>query len=291
MNSVERAESIHRVSADIDESRVEFGAAMTACLRAQAASDPLSERATFFGANPLSRAANEFYPHALNELETAIALSALGPEWTVASATSGDDPDSVGQQFSVVQPETADHLVLGPAGVFLVLSRRQHQARIVTVGRMIAVNGHRVPYVRDALAGAIRLTQVFEREGLGSTSVQPLVALLGAAGMMSGRLRAPVPVLHLGDVVNWLIHEPAVYSAAEVAELVAVAERSEVWRIRPAARNDSVRLTARFERLRTEVDAAKQRNCLFVVTGAIFAISAAAVAVAAVGPSVVGWFV
>ncbi|WP_343925459.1 hypothetical protein [Rhodoglobus aureus] len=279
MSGIERDDSAETVSAAGAEGAAGFGSSMAACLRAQAVREPRSALATAFGTNPLSAAAREFYSSALSELETAVALAALGSDWMVANATQTAD-DHVDE----------DHIVLGPSGTFLVCSRQHPHAKIVTAGRMIMVNGHRVEYVRDALVGADRLTAALSQLGAGSTTVRPLVVIGGASGVIYGNKRPPVPVLQLGELVSWLLHESTVYSASEVQALVAVAGQLGSWQVRPAAGSASVRLTARFERLRTEVDAARQRYRLWVVAGGAAAIAATVTMVVVAAPAIIGLF-
>lgn len=253
-----------------------FGAAMSACLRAQADHEPRTWFHALRGTSPLSPEANDLYQHGVGELESAVALAALGSDWMVAH--SDDDHDqSVG----------ADHLVLGPAGAFIVCSRRHPGDRVVTAGRMILVNGHRAAYVRDATTRAVQLSEEFAQRGAADIAVRPIVALTGASDLIRGRSKAPVPVLALGELAGWLVRHEAVYSRAHVAALVPVAGRLAGWQVRPAVTGASVRLTARFERLRTEVDAARRRSRLWIVLGAAVALAASVTMLAFAIPAVV----
>lgn len=279
MSDIERDGSVETVSAAGGDGGTAFGSSMAACLRAQAVGESQSAVSIFFGRNPLSLAAREFYSSALTELETAVALAALGPEWMVANATQSAN-DHV----------AADHIVLGPSGAFFVSSRQHPHAKIVTAGRMVMVNGHRVAYVRDALIGADRLTAALSELGAVSAMVRPLMVIGGASGVIYGNKRAPVPVLQLGELVSWLLHQPTVYSSSEVRALVAVAGRLGSWQVRPAVGSASVRLTARFERLRSEADAARQRYRLWLVAGGAAAIAATVTMLVVVVPAITGWF-
>lgn len=275
MSSTEHDESDESGSISAVERPSGFGSAMSDCLRAQAMQDPRSRVATFFGASPLSPEANKHYSDAVSELETTVALAALGSAWLVAHSTeSGAD-----------QP-AADHLVLGPSGIFLVGSRAHPHAKIFTAGRMILVNGRRVAYVRDAISNADRLTADLKRFGAVDTSVRPVVVFGGASSVHHGRMRAPVPVLQLGELVRWILRQPKIYSATEVERLVAIAGRLGSWQVRPDARNASVRLTARFERLRTEVDIARQRYRLWVVAGGTIALAATVIMLVVAAPAI-----
>jgi len=275
----ERVESAEMVSGAGTGGASGFGSAMAACLREQAVCEPHGRLARIFGVNPLSASAGQFYSAALSELETAVALSALGPDWMVAHSTHCTN-DHV----------TADYLVLGPSGAFLVYGRRHPHSRILTAGRIIMVNGRRVAYVRDAMISAEQMTAALADLGAASVTVRPLVVFVGASGVIYGRMHAPVPVLQLGELVRWLLHEPTVYSAAEVNALVTVVGRLESWHGQPAAGSASVRLTARFERLRAEVDAARQRYRLWVVAGGTAAIAATVTMLVVVAPAIAGMF-
>lgn len=276
MSASERDESAELASIVGVEEQSGFGSAMIACLRAHSVREPRGRWARFFGANPLPASAHECYGDAVSELETSVALAALGPAWVVAHS---------GQKSR--DRTSTDHLVLGPSGVFLVCSRQHPHAKILTAGRMVVVNGRRVAYVRDAMVGADRLTQEFRDFGAMGVTVRPIVVLGGVSSVVHGRTRAPVPIIQLGDLGRWFLQQPAVHSAREVDALVDVADRLGSWQVRPVAGNASVRLTARFERLRVEVDAARQRYRLWTVAGGATAIIATIAAVLTAAPAIV----
>jgi len=256
-----------------------FGSSMAECLRAQARREPGIRLATVMGKSPLSPEAKGLYPHALGELESTVALAALGPQWMVAHSTS-----------SIDRIADAEHVVLGPAGVFFICSRKHALARIVNAGRMILVNGRRVAHVRDAMVGADRMTTSMANLGAAAVTVKPLVVLIGVSELVRGRMRAPVPVLHLGDLATWLLRQPVIYSNVEVEQLVSGASRLSGWQVHPAATNASVRLTARFERLRAEVDLARRRFRVSLVAGGATALAATATMLVFVAPAIVDSF-
>jgi len=258
---------------------VSFGRAMTACLRAQQDREPRTWLEKLRGVSPLSPEASEFYAAGVGELEASVALAALGAEWFIAGSIDEHDP-SVG----------ADYVVLGPAGVFAVCSRRHPGAKAVTAGRMILIQGHRVAYVRDATVLAERLTESFAALGAPSVEARPLVTLTGVSELVRGRMRAPVPVLPLQELAAWLIRHETIYSRAEVAALVPVAGRLAEWSARPAVTGPSVRLTARFERLRVEVDAARRRFRRWIVLGGVVALAATAAVVSFALPAIATLF-
>jgi len=237
---------------------------MAECLRAQADAAPRTWFQVMRGVNPLSAGAREHYTRAVGELESAVALAALGSEWTVAHST-------VERQHGAGH----EHVVVGPAGAFLMCARQHAGARAVNAGRMILINGHRVAHVRDALKGAERLSAALTERGAVGVSVRPVVVLVGISEFVRGRMRAPVPVLPLSELVRWLIRQPDVYSTAEVHALVPLVKRLEGWRIYSAATSSHLRLTLRFERLRAEVTSARRHRRLWVVAGGMLALAVA----------------
>jgi len=122
--------------------------------------------------------------------------------------------------------------------------------------------------------------------GATAVAVKPLVVLIGVSELVRGRMRAPVPVLHLGDLATWLLRQPTMSSDGEVEQLLSDASRVSGWQVHPAATNASVRLTARFERLRAEVDLARRRLRVSLVAGGATALATAAVLLV-VAPAIV----
>ena len=143
-----------------------------------------------------------------------------------------------------------------------------------------------VAHVRDAMVGAERMTAALANLSATAVTVKPLVVLIGVSELVRGRMHAPAPVLHLGDLATWLLRQPTIYSEGEVEQLVSDASRLSGWQVHPAATNASVRLTARFERLRAEVDLARRRLRVSLVAGGATALAAAAVLLV-VAPAIV----
>jgi len=237
--------------------------AMEECLRAQAAREPRGVLASFWGVSPLTPQAAEFYLSALSELETSVTLSALGSRWmvahpTAASATSGE----------------AHSVVFGPAGVFYVTSNRHPGARLLSVGRMILVNGRRVAHVRDATNAAEKMATSLTAGVLGDALVHPVVVVVGVAELIRTRPHDSVTIVHLGELAPWLLRQPTIHSAREVDFLVRGAAQLGLWQSRPVAADRAVRQMQRFERLRAEVDAANRLRRRWWSAGGVVAIAA-----------------
>lgn len=99
MGGSERAEGAATVSEGGAGTESGCGSAMAACLREQAVREPRGRWARIFGLNPRAAAAGGFYSAALSELETAVALSALGPDWMVAHSTHSTNNHVTAGQF------------------------------------------------------------------------------------------------------------------------------------------------------------------------------------------------
>jgi hypothetical protein len=110
-----------------------------------------------------------------------------------------------------------DHLVIGPAGVFVVDSKNwDRNKRITRRGRTVWVG--RVPgnkAVRSVVYEARRVAEVLSRAVGRPVDVVPVVAVHGAA----------VPLLRASQVRHWITHRGARLSVQEVAQLSTAAER------------------------------------------------------------------
>jgi hypothetical protein len=102
----------------------------------------------------------------LTERETASRLRELGPEWVVFEELRWPD-----RRFS-----NADHLAIGPGGIFVV-DVRSWRGRATVRGGVLREDGHsREPQVRDAAEAATALA------GLAapySAHVRPVLCLAG----------------------------------------------------------------------------------------------------------------
>jgi hypothetical protein len=78
----------------------------------------------------------------------------------------------------------ADHVLVGPGGVFTLSTRIHHPgARLVVGARTVSIGGHPTPYLRDARLEAERASRLLSRAA--RQDVECRAALVLAAGSLS----------------------------------------------------------------------------------------------------------
>jgi nuclease-like protein len=161
------------------------------------------------------------------ERRVAVALDRLGPTWRVLhSVPVGPDHPAI------------SHLLISPAGVFSVLSRRHRAWRRQPVPERVEarvlhdemlIDGESVPYVPQARAQAWRSAGALSATVGSPVLVRPVVVLVGCEDI---RLHGPpdrVEVISRRHLLRWLRGFPEQYSPEEVGALFAAARHCEPW--------------------------------------------------------------
>lgn len=155
-------------------------------------------------AERLNKRADLFEQGAAGEAETAQAVAALSPGWTVLH-----DLRWPGRRLANV-----DHVVIGPGGIF-VIDSKNWTGRITTSGGVLRQNG----YNREkAVAGAADAAlAVAERAGLYAPFVHGVISFAGR-GDVSAWCRE-VAVCCTANLVTMLESWPARLTAEQVADV------------------------------------------------------------------------
>jgi hypothetical protein len=220
------------------------------CLRAQLDAGQRSAIASFIGVSPLNRAARSRYRDALEERRSDIVFSRLGTEFTVL--------------HTLATEAGADHLVIGPPGLFAVTTRSFSTKRIRVGGARFMVNGRKKGCVTTARRDAAQVSGQFSEIAGAHIDVTPLIVVVEPRSLS---LSTPeVAVTESAKVARWFAGLPRVLSDETITYLRTVAELPGDWQLSVEASDDAERHAQRFERLRREVEAAKRRahHCLFV---------------------------
>ena len=191
--------------------RAPASAVIAETLRIQAQHPPRSRTARLFGRDPLSPDAEPWYRGALGELEVARVLGRLGEEWQTFHAIP------IGTHGSDI-----DHLVIGPAGVFTINTKR-HPGKVWVANRMLMVNGQRTHHLRNAEHEGKRAARIL------SVPVTPLIVVVGARTFTVRDRPEKVVVLRSGDLVRWLTRSAPVLTPPEVQELASRAADPATW--------------------------------------------------------------
>jgi hypothetical protein len=213
------------------------------CLSAQLRATPRGAIARFFGVSPLRREVCPDYRAALRERSTRAVFLGLGAEFTVLHATS---------------IETApDHLVIGPPGIFAVTTSGFSAKRIKTGGTVLTVNGRKNGCVEAAQRDAAQVAQQLSDIAGAHIEVTPLIVVVEPRSLS---LNAPeVAVTESAKVARWFTQLPRTLSDDTIAYLAVVAGMPGNWLPGITSSNNAERHAQRFDRLRCEVDAARDR--------------------------------
>jgi hypothetical protein len=244
-------------------------AVLQECLLRQESATKRGRLARALGNNPLHPDARSWYSGALGEIVVAHALAQLGEAWTVLhSVPVGSGAPDI------------DHVVLGPAGIFTITTHNHSGKKIWIGGSTFLVNGYKQEHMRtsahEAESAARLLSSVTGRPVTGT----PLIGVVNPAAIATGRKRPRVAVVSSNTLLRWLMKRPRVMSERAVAHFSMFAEERSTWQQEPLAVDDTSDQLARFERLRLEVDAARQRSRLWLLTLGVAAILITPVAIA-----------
>lgn len=251
--------------------RVPGESVITELLRAQQEAPPRGVLGRLFGASPLAAEALPWFAGALGEIEVARILAGLGRDYTVLHAVPVGAGDS-----------DIDHVVLGPAGVFTLNTKRHHGKKVWVSGGTLMVNGTKQPYLRNSVHEAKRATKLLSQAVGRPVDVAAMIVVVGAARLDVKKKHETVAVLDSRELQRWFRRRPANLSPGEVEQIVTTASQPGVWHQGPPADpSDPEKLQASFESLRRSVRAADYRRLLWImalagvplVTGIVMAYS------------------
>ncbi|MES2094045.1 MAG: NERD domain-containing protein [Actinomycetota bacterium] len=244
-------------------------AVMRECLNRQQEASHRGRLARVFGLSPLHPNARSWYSGALGEIVVANVLAQLGAEWTVLHAVP------VGSNGADI-----DHVILGPGGIFTINTKNHSGKKIWIGGSTFLVNGYKQDYMRNSAHEAERAARLLSAVTGRPVTVTPLIVVVNPASITTGRKRPRVTVLTSNTLKRWLLRRPQVLSDRAVAHFSMFAEERSTWRPEPMTIEDTSEQMIRFERLRAEVDAARQRARLWLLAVGVGAILVSPVAFA-----------
>ena len=253
-DSVERTQPVDGEVEPTLRSRGPAYAVMQECLSIQSGATPRGSVSRLFGRSPLHPDARSWYRGALGEIVVANVLSQLGPDWTVLHAVP------VGSGNTDI-----DHVVIGPAGIFTINTKNHSGKKIWIGGGTFLVNGYKQDHMRNSFREAERASKRLSAVTGRPITVTPLIIVVNPASITNGRKRSRVTVLTSNNLKRWLLRRPRALSGRAIAHLSMFAEERSTWQTEPIVNDDTLRYAQRFERLRIEVDAARQRSRLWAL--------------------------
>jgi hypothetical protein len=243
------------------------------CLSAQLRATPRGAIARFFGVCPLTWQARAAYRAAVHQRQTQRVFSQLGPEFAVLRTMSAE-----------IEP---DHLVIGPPGIFAVTTRGFPAKRVRVGGARFLVNGRKNGCVPLARRGAAELSRELSEVAGAHIDVTPVIVVIDPRSLS---LSEPeIAVTESAKVARWFAGMPRSISDDTAEYLAAVAAMPGTWQRDGAAGDDEERHADRFDRLRLEVEAARERAHHWMYAALSVLAGAAAVAAVASSSTVMSW--
>ena len=238
------------------------------CLARQEVATRRGRLARTLGQSPLHPDARSWYSGALGEIVVAHVLAQLGEEWTVLHAVP------VGSGNSDI-----DHVILGPGGIYTITIKNHSGEKIWIGGSTFLVNGYKQEHMRASAHAAERASRLLSSVTGRPVIVTPLIVVVNPASITTGRKRPRVTVLPSNMLKRWLVKRPRVLSDRAVAHFSMFAEERSTWNTEPVTVTDTTDRLSRFEQLRVEVDAARQRARLWLLALGVCAILITPVAI------------
>jgi Nuclease-related domain len=239
----------HRSASLTLRSRSAGQTVMLRVLELQDEAPPRGRLARALGHSPLHPDAVAPYEGALDELETGRRLAALGTGYTVLHSLPIADADGV-------ISSAIDHLVIGPSGVFCLLSTRS-----VTPAQQETV-------AAEARQVSRHLSRTLQRV----VPVTPLIVTPGAAPAKSSfSPDSDIEVIPSRSLAAWFTRRGPVLTTAELATLALAAEQPDTWSA-PKSLLERAMPTNDFHQLRSAVDAATDRERTALVVAVVVAV-------------------
>ncbi|MGV8857874.1 nuclease-related domain-containing protein [Rhodoglobus sp.] len=186
--------------------------------RVQATMEPRSTLRRVFGTRPVHEDAQSWFAGALGELKVGELLSRLGPEWTVLHAVP------VGTGASDI-----DHVVIGPAGVFTINTKR-HRGKKIWVGeRMLMVAGQKTDHLRNSRHEAKRAAKLLTRATGFPVDVYPVLAIVEPASFTFRQRPADVTIMDARRLPRWLKRRRTVLDPDALARIIDAATEIRRW--------------------------------------------------------------
>lgn len=146
-----------------------------------------------FGFRPIHEDARQWFSGAKGELTVGKLLSLLGSEWTVLHAVP------VGKGESDI-----DHVLVGPAGVFTINTKRHSGKKIWLDEHKLLVSGQKTDHLRNARYEAKRASRLLSSATGLSVDVHSIIVIVDSAGFTVRQRPHDVSVMDARHLLRWL---------------------------------------------------------------------------------------
>lgn len=211
-------------------------------LAVQAVTPERSKLGRILGRSPLSPAGRTVYRTALAEVEVGDALDGLGAGWHVLhSVRVGADAADI------------DHLVIGPAGIFIVTAAVHPGGVVEASQRTFVVSDIRFPHIRNMEYEMGRVEGLLSAASGVPVEVAAILAVVDPKSLTVREAHRDVAVLPSATIARWLTSRARTLSPELVETFARVAALPSTWQIAADDIGDATALRARFDELKLEV--------------------------------------
>ena len=213
------------------------------CLEVQSAAEAVDPTLHTDNRTRLSDDAWSWYVGTIGEIWVGQILTQLGADWFVRHSV----PIGAGTT-------DVDHLLIGPAGVFALNTKRHDNASIWVGDRVLRVNMKNTSHLEAAQSEAANVARRLGEKVGFPVSVTSVLVMVGEKSIKDIRNPATAHpnVVSSRVLIPWLLSRPISVSPAEFGLLRLAAEDPGTWHVDPTAA-DTLRVMPRFARLRGEV--------------------------------------
>lgn len=236
--------------------RVPAQAAMTEVVDAQAHVSPRSRVARFFGQSPLTAETRVMYRAAVGELLVGDMLDNLGPRWDVLHVVPMDGA-----------AKEIDHLVIGPPGVFAIVTENFPGQEVKVTGDSLTVGGQQFDDIVTARQLGERASELLGSATSRPVAVSPLLVIVGSTRLALREQPAGVTVVGSRQLLHYLEKLDRTLHGTDIASISDVADRGTTWQAAPAEAPDVQQLSHDFGELRSAVQEATQARVFWAVVG------------------------
>ncbi|GHD79757.1 nuclease-like protein [Salinibacterium amurskyense] len=210
-------ESPTRIASDLIERPAAYSV-IEELFRVQETMEPQNVLHQLFGFRPVHPHAQSWFSGAIGERKVGDLLLQLGPEWAVLHAVPVGKGDS-----------DIDHVVIGPAGVFTINTKR-HPGKKIWVGeRMLMVAGQKTDHLRNSRHEAKRAAKLLTKATGFPVDVHPVLAIVEPASFTFRQRPQDVSVMDARRLPRWLKRRRAVLAPDELAAIIDAATEVRTW--------------------------------------------------------------
>jgi hypothetical protein len=157
---------------------------------------------------------------ARGEEKVAKELSKLAASWKVLHSVE------VGDRGSDI-----DHIVIGPAGVFTLNTKRHPRGKAWVADRALLVNGNRTDYLRNSRHEAKRASRLLTSSCGFDVAAQPVIVFVDLDDFTVKSRPADVHVTTRRRLIRWLSSLPTALDQATADAIYAQARLSTTWTV------------------------------------------------------------